>query len=142
MLKPLLVTTMGTMLAMGMAYAGQNNSKVTIPVNSTPATSGKQMYTSYCAPCHGADGRGEGPVAQVLKTPPTDLTELARNNRGKFPDTHIIEVLENGTTLQAHGTAQMPVWGPIFAKMNTTNPQERMLRVSNLSRYLETLQVK
>jgi hypothetical protein len=36
----------------------------------------------------------------------------------------------------------MPVWGPILAKMNVSNPQDKLLRVSNLSRYLETLQVK
>jgi hypothetical protein len=36
----------------------------------------------------------------------------------------------------------MPVWGPILGKMNQSNPQDKLLRVSNLSRYLETLQVK
>jgi hypothetical protein len=36
----------------------------------------------------------------------------------------------------------MPVWGPILGKMSQTNPQDRMLRISNLSRFLETLQVK
>jgi hypothetical protein len=36
----------------------------------------------------------------------------------------------------------MPVWGPILGKMEMTNPQEKLLRISNLSRYLETLQVK
>ena len=142
MLKRLLVTAVIATLAVGMSYADQSNAKVTIPVNKTAATSGKQMYASYCAPCHGVDGRGQGPVASALKTPPTDLTLLSRNNHGKFPDTHIVSVLQNGTATPSHGSAEMPVWGPILGKMNQTNPQDRMLRISNLSRYLETLQVK
>ena len=71
-----------------------------------------------------------------------DLTVLSRNNHGKFPDTHIVSVLEYGTDIRSHGSAEMPVWGPILGKMNQTNTQERALRVSNLSRYLETMQVK
>ncbi len=142
MLKRLLVTATIATLAVGMSYADQSNAKVTIPVNKTVATSGKQMYANYCAPCHGVDGRGQGPVSTALKTPPIDLTVLARNNHGRFPDSHIVSVLENGAELASHGTPEMPVWGPILGKMNQTNPQDRMLRVSNLSRYLETMQVK
>ena len=142
MLKRLLVSAMTAALAAGMSYADQSTEKVTIPVNKTTATSGKQMYTSYCAPCHGIDGRGQGPVAGALKTPPTDLTGLSRMNRGKYPDTHIVTVLQNGVELPSHGSAGMPVWGPILGKMNQTNPQDRLLRISNLSRYLETIQVK
>ena len=142
MLKRLLVTAFTAMLAVGMSYADQSNSKVTIPVNKTSATSGKQMYANYCAPCHGVDGKGQGPVASALKTPPSDLTVLSRNNHGKFPDTHIVTVLQNGTQISSHGTAEMPVWGPILGKMDQTNSQDRLLRISNLSRYLETLQVK
>jgi hypothetical protein len=91
---------------------------------------------------HGVDGRGHGPVAPALKVAPTDLSLLARNNSGKFPATHIVAVLQNGSALPAHGTALMPVWGPIFGRMNVSNQQERQLRITNVSRYLETLQVK
>lgn len=142
MLKNLLVTAMVATLAIGMSYAEQNNSKVTIPVNRTSPNSGKQMYVNYCAPCHGIDGRGQGPVSPALKTPATDLTVLSRNNHGKFPDSHIVAILQNGVEIPSHGTAEMPVWGPILAKMNQSNAQDRMLRMSNLSRYLESLQVK
>src|SRR5208337_85064 len=111
MLKRLLVTAFIAILAVGMSYADQTTSKVTIPVTKTPATSGKQMYVNYCAPCHGVDGRGQGPVAPALKTPPTDLTVLSRNNHGKFPDAHIATVLQDGAEISAHGSAEMPVWG-------------------------------
>jgi len=142
MLNRLLVIVVAATLATGMSYADQSKSKVTIPVTKTSAASGKLMYSSYCAPCHGVDGRGQGPVASALRTPPMDLTVLSRNNHEKFPDTHIVSVLQNGAEIPSHGTAEMPVWGPILGKMNQSNPQDRLLRISNLSRYLETMQVK
>ena len=119
-----------------------DNNKVVIPVNKTAATSGKQMFNGYCAPCHGTDGKGDGPAAKALRTPPTDLTLLSKNNGGKFPGPHIVTVLQFGSELPSHGSAQMPVWGPILGKMNVVNPQDKQMRISNLSRYLETIQVK
>jgi mono/diheme cytochrome c family protein len=142
MLKCLLVTALAATLAAGIGYADQSKAKVTIPISKTNATSGKQMYVNYCAPCHGVDGKGHGPVAPALRTPPSDLTALSRNSRGKFPEAHIVAVLQNGSEIRAHGTTEMPVWGPILGKMNQTNPQDRMLRVSNLSRFLDNMQVK
>ena len=142
MLKRLLVTATIATLAVGISYADQSNAKVTIPVNKTAVTNGKQMYGNYCAPCHGVDGRGHGSVAPALKVQPTDLTVMTRNNHGRFPDTHIVVVLENGVDAPSHGTAEMPVWGPILGKMSLGNTQDRLLRMSNLSRYLESIQVK
>jgi mono/diheme cytochrome c family protein len=142
MFKSLILTTLAAVFIVAMASADQPNGKVTIPVDKTTPTSGKVMFTSYCAPCHGIDGKGNGPAAPALKTPASDLTVLSRNNHGKFPDTHIVSILQFGMEMRAHGSAQMPVWGPILGKMNQTNPQEKQLRISNLSRYLETLQVK
>lgn len=142
MLKRLLFIAMGASLALTMGNADPSRGKLIIPVNKTSPTDGKQMYTSYCAPCHGVDGRGHGPAADALKTPPTDLTRLAKANHGKYPDTHIVSVVRFGVEVNAHGSAQMPVWGPIFGTMSKVNPQEKELRTSNLARYLETLQVK
>src|SRR5208282_1781910 len=138
MLKRLLVTAIAATLAVSMAYADQTAAKVTIPANKTAPNSGKQMYVSYCAPCHGVDGRGQGPAASALRTPPIDLTMLAKNNSGKFPDKHVTTVLQFGAEIPSHGSAEMPVWGPILGKMNTANDQERLLRINNLSRYLDS----
>jgi mono/diheme cytochrome c family protein len=142
MLKRLLLTTLAAAVAVGIGYADQSRTKVIIPVNKTSPTSGKQMFTSYCAPCHGVDAKGNGPAAAALKTQPTDLTGLSRNNRGKFPDTHIVAVMQFGSNVQAHGTVEMPVWGPILGKMDMTNAQARQLRISNLSRDLESVQTR
>jgi mono/diheme cytochrome c family protein len=140
MLKSLLIMAMAAFVAASLSFADQAQSKLVIPVNQTAATNGKQMYTNYCAPCHGTDGRGHGPAATALRSQPTDLTALTRNNHGKFPDTHVAAILQFGSEVQAHGSAQMPVWGPILGNMNRTNTQERLLRISNLSHYLETIQ--
>jgi mono/diheme cytochrome c family protein len=143
MLKHLLLTTLAVALATGAGYAAdQSTTKVIIPVNRTSPTNGRQMFTSYCAPCHGVDGRGHGPAATALKTPPTDLTELAKRNHGAFPDTHIVAVLQFGSVLPAHGSEEMPVWGPILGKMDRSNLQEKQLRISNLSHYIQGMQVQ
>lgn len=141
MLKHLLLTALAAGFCASMGYAAdQSLVKVTIPVEKTSPTSGRQMFTSYCAPCHGVDGRGHGPAATALKTAPTDLTGLSRKNHGIFPDNHIVGVLEFGAALPSHGSPQMPVWGPILAKMNRTNASDKQLRISNLSGYIQSLQ--
>jgi mono/diheme cytochrome c family protein len=142
MFKRLLFFAMAASVVLALGFADQPSGKVVIPVNKTNPTDGKQMYTSYCAPCHGADARGHGPAASALKQPPTDLTGLAKANHGKYPDTHVVSVMRFGADVPAHGSAEMPVWGNIFGQMSKTNPQEKDLRATNLSRYLETLQVK
>ena len=142
MLKSLLLTALAVALVAGVGYADQSKGKVVIAVRNTVPTNGKQMFVSYCAPCHGVDGRGHGPVASALKQQPPDLTILARNNGGKFPGSHIASVLDYGTEMPVHGTAQMPVWGPVLGKMDRSFPQERLLRISNLSQFLRTIQTR
>ena len=142
MLKQILFAALAFTLAATVASANQPKDKVTISVGKTAATNGKQMYASYCAPCHGTDGKGHGPTASALKAQPTDLTILSKNNHGKFPDAHIVTVLQFGSELPSHGSQEMPVWGPILSNMNRFNAQVKQLRISNLSRYLETIQVK
>ena len=39
----------------------------------TPSLSGEQNFTAYCAPCHGHEGKGLGPVAGALTTRPRAL---------------------------------------------------------------------
>jgi len=141
MLKRVIVIAAAAGLILAGSYADQSNKgKTVIPVERVNPTDGKLMYTSYCAPCHGADGRGSGPVAGVLKSQPTDLTTLAKAHGGKFPDTHVLAVLQFGPDVPAHGTAQMPVWGPILGSISNVQTQEKNLRMSNLSRYLKSIQ--
>jgi mono/diheme cytochrome c family protein len=142
MLKPLLITAIVAALAAGTGHADQSSSKVILQVGKTAPSNGKQMYVGYCAPCHGVDGRGKGPVASALRTPPTDLTILRKSNHGKFPDTRVVTMLEFGAEIPSHGSIEMPIWGPILGKMDMSNDQERVLRISNLSRYLDSIQTR
>jgi mono/diheme cytochrome c family protein len=139
MLKCLSIAGATALLAVSLCYADQSQ-KIVIPVDRTAANDGKQMYANYCAPCHGTDGKGRGPAASALKPQPNDLTVLMKNNHGKYPDAHVVAILQFGTEVQAHGSATMPVWGPILGNMNRTNLQDKQLRISNLARYLETIQ--
>jgi len=142
MMQRLLLVLAAATLAATMACAGQAQSTIVLPVGKTAPTNGRQMYTSYCAPCHGMDGRGHGTLAAALTVQPSDLTLLSRNHRGRFPDNHVVSILQFGIEKPAHSAMQMPAWGPILAKMNQSNRQDRLLRVCNLSRYLDAIQVR
>lgn len=123
----------------------QNQSKPTIQhvtVKPTSAASGKEMYTSYCAVCHGTDGKGGGPAASALKTAPADLTLLSKNNGGKYPAMKVSSILRGTSELSAHGSQDMPIWGPLFRSMSGGHESEVQQRVANLTRYIETLQAR
>jgi mono/diheme cytochrome c family protein len=114
-----------------------------VPVQQTSAASGKQMYTTYCAACHGADARGNGPAAQAMKVPPVDLTTLSKRNGGVFPSAHVSAVLQFGVENPAHGTADMPVWGDLMQTLQSGSRDSSVgvhQRISNLSDYLKTIQ--
>lgn len=113
-----------------------------VPIKPTSAASGQEMYTNYCAVCHGKDGKGGGPAADALKTPPTDLTTLAQKNGGKYPALHVTSVIRGEGNLPAHGSKDMPVWGPLFWHLSQGHEGEVQQRVSNLDHYIESLQVK
>jgi mono/diheme cytochrome c family protein len=115
---------------------------VNIPVRHTSANSGKEMFAAYCAACHGKDGKGDGPVAAALKAPPTDLTVLARQNNGKFPSIQVAKAITGAAGVAAHGSKEMPIWGPVFMSMGHQHESEVHLRVANLTDYIKSLQQK
>lgn len=104
-------------------------------------TKGVDLYLRYCAACHGKDGKGDGPVAPALKAAPGDLTVLAQKNGGKFPLGEVRQLLGDRSSTPAHGSQEMPIWGPVFRRMS---PDENVakLRADNLMRYLESIQRK
>lgn len=101
---------------------------------------GRETYRQFCAPCHGQDARGNGPVARLLLNPPVDLTMVSRRNNGEFPEM-MFEAMLTFTRLQtaAHGTGQMPIWGPVFKSVDSSETLARA-RVVNLIAYLESIQ--
>lgn len=141
MLKYIFAVSLAAVVVAGIGYAAQSSS-VVVEAPKTDATNGRQMYVSYCASCHGEDGRGNGPTAAAMKKKPVDLTMLSQKNHGKFPSAQVVSVLQFGTESPSHGSSQMPVWGPMFSAMNDSNPREMTVRINNLSRFLETIQAK
>jgi mono/diheme cytochrome c family protein len=113
-----------------------------VPVKPTSAASGEEMYMTYCAVCHGKEGKGGGPAAEALKMPPTDLTMLSKNNGGKYPSLKVYSSIRGEANLPAHGSKEMPVWGRLFRSMSGGHEAEVQQRVANLSKYIESLQVK
>jgi mono/diheme cytochrome c family protein len=100
---------------------------------------GRDSFELYCAACHGGGGRGDGPVAAELRTRPSDLTQLGRRNNGAFPSEAVREFI-TGTAraLPAHGTTEMPVWGPMFRAFESDARVHE--RIANLVTYIERLQ--
>ncbi len=109
---------------------------------SAGEVSGAKLFRYYCASCHGAEGKGHGPVAASLKTEPPDLTVLSQKNGGKFPADHVLYVLSNEGQVSAHGSKEMPVWGPIFRKSGGGDQKLGRLRSHNLTDYIKSIQIK
>jgi mono/diheme cytochrome c family protein len=112
------------------------------PAPVTSAASGKEMFTSYCASCHGQDAKGTGPAAAALKAAPADLTVMARQNDGKYPSDKVAAILRGQRNVMPHGDQEMPVWGPVFRQMSGGDEGQVQMRIANLNRYLESLQAK
>lgn len=128
-------------LALGSAWAGATTTVVINHENArfVPPSDGQAMYTQYCASCHGVDGRGYGPANTALNDRPLDLTRMTSKNDGVFPRHHVRYVLLDAGPNSAHGT-DMPAWSSILAELNRDNPGTHMLRVRNISSYLESIQ--
>jgi mono/diheme cytochrome c family protein len=100
---------------------------------------GPELFRSYCAPCHGTDAKGAGPAAAALKAKVPDLTLLAKNNRGQFPVAHVRQMIIGDNIVAAHGSREMPMWGPIFHQIESDMDWGNV-RLQNLLRYLESIQ--
>lgn len=101
-----------TLLAAVSSLPAQTNPRGTKPLVASPAPTGESLYRSYCASCHGMDGKGSGPAADSFRMRPTDLTLLSQRNGGEFPAYKLGRLLGGADELPAHGSRRMPVWGP------------------------------
>jgi mono/diheme cytochrome c family protein len=137
-----LVVATGLCLAQDKTTTDQKPVVKQTPIKQTSPVSGKEMYTQYCAPCHGIDGKGNGPAASAMKVPPTDLTLLAKTHGGKYPANNVASALKFGGGPGAHGSADMPVWGPLFQSLDKFHDSAVQQRISNLVSYIETLQAQ
>jgi mono/diheme cytochrome c family protein len=112
-----------------------------VPIQPSRTNEGIDLYKQYCAVCHGKDAKGGGPAAPALKKAPSDLTLIARRNNGTFPELKVTEVIEGLTTMTAHGTSEMPIWGTLLTGYQHDEMMGKM-RVFALMKYIQQLQVK
>ncbi len=80
---------------------------------SLAQASGMELFGRFCASCHGASGRGDGPVAPALKAVVPDLTAIGAREGG-FPTQRVRDMIDGRAMTPAHGTREMPVWGYEF----------------------------
>ena len=80
-----------------------------IPATADSVAQGKQLFTIYCTPCHGASGTGDGLVGEKLVLRPFDLTSPSVQ---QIPDGLIFGYI-------TFGGAVMPIYG------NDLSPTER-----------------
>lgn len=80
------------------------------------ASVGEEQFLRNCASCHGMTGKGDGYVGKLLKTPPADLSAIAKRNGGTFPSLKVAEMIDGRQPIGAHGSREMPVWGERFAE--------------------------
>jgi mono/diheme cytochrome c family protein len=135
------VAVFGFLAALSLSGTAQTGRTSTPPTLVLESLTGRDSFDRYCASCHGADGRGGGPVAAALKTRPSDLTTLARRNGGTFPRQQLAAFVE-GTerASSAHGSGDMPVWGWTLRGLDSSDARVRV-RLVNLMAYVESLQL-
>ena len=109
------------------------------PAKSSNAWKGDDLYREFCAVCHGIDAKGNGPAADALKTRPSDLTEISRQNGNKFPTLHMQRVIGGEDAVAAHGSREMPTWGDSFKSISANGTFAEM-RVNALVDYLQKIQ--
>src|SRR5690606_25275013 len=106
--------------------------------------SGAELYERLCASCHGATGKGDGPVGAALSVHVPDLTRIAWRDGGEFPREDVMRAIDGRQERPAHGTREMPVWGIRFYDLSASDEEGERARVdamiTRLVDYLESIQ--
>lgn len=112
-LSQLAVAILSTGLLLGAPGGAQAEDPATDPAND-PEILGAQEYRRACSSCHGEQGRGDGPMAEVMTFPPADLSRLAIENDGEYPFWDVYQVIDGRKATRSHGGSEMPIWGDFF----------------------------
>lgn len=130
-----------TTVAVAATAAGcASNSREVLPPSGE---SGAALYRLNCASCHGAEGRGDGPVAKSMAVTVPDLTRIAGRHGGSFPKEEVARIIDGLSPLAAHGSRQMPVWGYEFFDPRLDDEAAIALaneRVNRLVEFLASIQ--
>lgn len=112
-----------------------------------PEPVARQDFQTFCVSCHGAGGRGDGPLAASLTPAPSDLTTIAARNGGVFPTTRVMSVIDGYTRGQHAYADPMPEFGTLLTGRSVLYddglggpPVPVPERLRNLAAYIERLQ--
>ena len=109
---------------------------------------GSDEYRISCMACHGVGGKGNGSMAELLKVPPSNLTEIAKKNNGVFPLEQVYRTIDGRHGVTGHGDRDMPIWGARYAKEDAERygpyggDEVVRLRILELVYYIQMLQVR
>jgi len=84
-----LLCALGLIAALLFAAVPSGSQNVTVnskPITYTNPGDAREMYATYCAPCHGMTGEGNGPAAPAFKQAPTNLTLLGKTHGSGHSD--------------------------------------------------------
>ena len=65
------------------------------------STNGKVVFEKHCTSCHGADGKGTGPIGQSLTPPAADYTSEASRLKSDAELFHAIQEGRPGTAMRS-----------------------------------------
>lgn len=87
----------------------ENYAKLTNPLagNAEAAASGKTIFETQCASCHGPQGRGDGPAAAALNPQPANLAD--RQMLNSLSDGYLFWRVSEGGAMAPFNSA-MPAW--------------------------------
>ena len=85
---------------------------------------GKATFTTLCVSCHGAGGKGDGPVGAMLQPPPRDFTQAdfkfdTDGADGPGTDTDLKNVISQGAA--AFGGSPLMAPNPSLSDDDITN---------------------
>ena len=148
-LKTLFVVKLGMVLMIVSASAlaaGTSIKIVELEWHDIALNDGSAMYSSLCASCHGAGGKGNGPAAAELSAGAPDLTMLSLNNEGVFPQQFVADTIYGGSRSITHRNLDMPNWGKQFMYVGHgwhSFPRRNLAneRVQTLTNHIASLQV-
>lgn len=107
---------------------------------TTVVKRGRQIYLQNCVACHGLTGRGDGPLARTLTTPPTNLRLLSDLYGNPLPEDRVARVIDGRAEVKAHGPRDMPVWGERFYSETPGGERHVKARIAALVAYLQSIQ--
>ena len=138
------ITLLGALLAPIAAGRAEAQTPTPVPVDEMrQRVTGREVFRTYCAACHGPSGRGDGPLASNMRRKPADLTEIAKRNGDQFPSEMVFRTIDGRQLVRGHGGPDMPVWGDAFAKSgDNATPTSVRETIESLVSYIQSFQVK